>query len=94
MEEEEEEEEVVAGKFYERRQQAARRTGRPSSFRGMIYNTHPDGGEDLVGLDVLEPVLLLAFVEQLQVRLEMRRTKGAKWKWRRPRRQMGWVAST
>lgn len=52
----------------------------------MIYNTHPDGGEDLVGLDVLEPVLLLAFVEQLQVRLEMRRTKGAEWKWRRPRR--------
>lgn len=70
------------------------RPGRPSdSFRGMIYNTHPDGGEDLVGLDVLEPVLLLAFVEQLQVRLEMRRTKGAEWKWRRPRRQMGWIAS-
>lgn len=64
-----------------------------SSFRGMIYNTHPDGGEDLVGLDVLEPVLLLAFVEQLQVRLEMRRTKGAQWKWRGPRRQMGWIAS-
>lgn len=69
-------------------------TSRPSdSFRGMIYNTHPDGSEDLVGLDVLEPVLLLAFVEQLQVRLEMRRTKGAEWKWRRPRRQMGWIAS-
>lgn len=72
----------------------ARPSTRPSSsFRGMIYNTHPDGGEDLVGLDVLEPVLLLAFVEQLQVRLEMRRTKGAEWKWRRPPRQMGWIAS-
>lgn len=57
----------------------------------MIYGTHPDGGEDLVGLDVLEPVFLLAFVEQLQVRLKVRRTKGAKWKRRRPCWQMGWI---
>lgn len=59
----------------------------------MIYSTHPNRGEDLVGLDVLEPVLLLAFVQQLQVRLKVRRTKGAKWKRRRPCRQMGWITS-
>lgn len=39
--------------------------------------THPDGGEDLVGLDVLETVLLLALVHQLQMRLKVCRTKGA-----------------
>lgn len=45
----------------------------------MIYSTHPDGRENLVWLDVLEPVLLLAFVQQLQVWLEVSWTKSAKW---------------
>lgn len=73
---------------------ATRTAGTPrgeSRFREMIYNTHPDGSEDLVRLDVLEPVLLLTLVQQLQVRLKMRRTQAAERKRRRPCWQMGWI---
>jgi len=47
-------------------------------MRKYFDDTHPDGGEDLVGLDVLQTMFLLTLVHQLQMRLEMCWTEGTK----------------
>lgn len=58
----------------------------------LFFKSHPNRRKNLVHLDVLEAVLLLAFVDDLQMRLKVSGAKCARRQRRGPLRQMRRVA--